>query len=200
MDEEESIRSSKERGNDRGTGMWNRARRTRKRRRCRRRSSCWRSARGTGARDCRAKRSDRGSAGRRADAGPRAARRRAGHRQDADREIGRPAARPRLPARAGHARPDARRHSGHHHFPAGLRCLHLPRRAGLYRSAAGGRNQPHAAAHPGRAAGVHGRAPGDERRRARVRCPRGSPSSPRRTRSTSRAPIRCPRRSSTAFC
>ena len=34
----------------------------------------------------------------------------------------------------------------------------------------------------------------------RGRCRRGSPSSPRRTPSTLRAPIRCPRRSSTASC
>ena len=73
-------------------------------------------------------------------------------------------ARPRLSARAGHARPDARRHSRHHDSASRHGHLHLSRRARVHRPAAGGRDQPHASAHPGRAARVHGRAPGDERR------------------------------------
>ena len=72
--------------------------------------------------------------------------------------------------------------------------------AGVYGSAAGGRDQPHASADPGRAAGVHGRAAGDERRSAAAAARRGSRCSPRRTRWISKAPIRCPRRSSTVFC
>jgi MoxR-like ATPase len=46
------------------------------------------------------------------------------------------------------------------------RRLQLPRRTGLHRPAAGRRDQPHASPHPGRAARVHGRAPGDHGRNA----------------------------------
>ena len=70
--------------------------------------------------------------------------------------------------------------------------LHLSRRAGLYRSAAGGRDQPHAAAHPGRAAGMHGRAAGDQRRRAPPAARVVHRLRHRRTRSISRAPTRLP--------
>ncbi len=85
-------------------------------------------------------------------------------------------------------------------FRPGTDYVHFSRRSGLHRSAARGRDQSHAAAHAGSAARMHGRAAGDERRRAAPAARPGSPSSPRKIPSTLKAPIRCPRRSSTAFC
>ncbi len=62
------------------------------------------------------------------------------------------------------------------------------------------RNQPHAAQDPGRAARSDAGTPGHRRRRPPSRCRSRSSCSPRRTRSRWKAPIRCPRRSSTASC
>ena len=64
----------------------------------------------------------------------------------------------------------------------------------------GRRNQPHAAEDAGRPARGHAGAPGHGRRPVATRCPSRSSCWPRRTRSSRKAPIRCPRRSSTASC
>ena len=76
------------------------------------RAHCPRAHR-TGPRDLRPDAGRGRSADRGAVPGPRAAGGRSGHREDADGEDAGAPARPGLPARAGHARPDARRHSGH---------------------------------------------------------------------------------------
>ena len=102
-----------------------------------------------------------------------------------------------------HARPDALGH--HRHERAGRRRKRpaefpLRRRADLHEHPAGRRNQPHAAQDPG------GLAAGDAGARSH-----GRPDdlhaagavlhrSPRKTRSSRKAPIRCPKRSSTASC
>ena len=70
-------------------------------------------------------------------------------------------------------------------------------RPGVHQRAAGRRDQPHAAEDAGRAAGGDAGAPGLGRGRP-SRCRTRSSCSPRRTRSSTRAPTRCPRRSSTA--
>ena len=62
------------------------------------------------------------------------------------------------------------------------------------------RDQPHAAEDAGGAAGGDAGAPGHGRGPARSRCPTRSWSSPPRTRSSTRAPTRCPRHSSIASC
>ena len=62
------------------------------------------------------------------------------------------------------------------------------------------RDQPGDAQDAVRAARVHGGAPGDDRRHDLPRCPIRSSSSPPRTRSSTRAPSRCPRPSSTGSC
>ena len=106
----------------------------------------------------------------------------------------------RHPAGAVHARPDARRH---HRLdgdrqPAGR--AQLPRGPDLHQPAAGRRDQPDAAQDPVRAAGGDGGGPGLGRRRL-ASAARGRSWSPRpRTRSSTRAPTRCPRRSSTGSC
>ena len=86
----------------------------------------------------------------------------------------------------------------HRHDDAARRRARLPPGPGLHQRAAGRRDQPHAAQDPGGAAGGDAGAPGHRRRRARGRCPTRSWSSPPRTRSSTRAPTRCPRPSSTA--
>ena len=69
--------------------------------------------------------------------------------------------------------------------------------AGVHRSAARGRDQPHAAADAGGASRGDGGAPGHDRRRRAISSRPASPRSPRRIRSSSRARIRCRKRSST---
>ncbi len=71
---------------------------------------------------------------------------------------------------------------------------------GVHQSAAGRRDQPDTAEDAGRAARGDGGTTGQRRRRAAGRCPTRSSSPPRRTRSSTRAPTSCPRRSSTASC
>ncbi len=103
-----------------------------------------------------------------------------------------------------HARPDAQRH--HRHRGALRGPQH--RRAGaavrpgadLRQPDPGRRDQPHAAQDAGRAARGDAGTAGDRRRAPAPACPTRSSCWPRRTRSSRRAPIRCPRRSSTASC
>ena len=103
-------------------------------------------------------------------------------------------------AGAVHPRPDARRR----HRLAGLRRAHrrvlLPRGPGLHQPAARRRDQPDPAEDPGRPAGGDGGAAGLGRRDA-APAARARSWSPRpRTRSSTRAPTRCPRPSSTGSC
>ena len=77
-------------------------------------------------------------------------------------------------------------------------CALVPARAGVHERSARRRDQPHAAEDAGGAARGDAGAAGDDRGRAARRCPTRSSSSARRTRSSTRARIRCPRRSSTA--
>ena len=158
-------------------------------------------ARRTGARDCRAERSDRRGAGCGADAGPRAAGGRAGHREDADREICGPAAGAGLSARAGNAGPDARRHSGHHDLPAGIRTRSRftagPVFTDLLLVDEINRMPPRTQAALLECMEERQVTSG---RRAASAARRGSPCLLRRIRSTLRARIRCRRRSWTAFC
>ena len=119
-----------------------------------------------------------------------------GRGQDAARERHRPRARDRLPAPAVHARhAPVRRHG---HDGAARRRARLPPRPGVRGRRARRRDQPHAAQDPGRAAGGDAGGPGHRRRRSRTRCPTRSSCSPPRTRSSTRAPTRCPRPSATA--
>ena len=133
-------------------------------------------------------------AGRRA----RPARGRAGHGQDAAGARAGAAARLPLPAHPVHARPDARRPAGHERLQPEDAGVRVPARADLRRPAARRRDQPHAAAHAGGAARVHAGGRGHRGRRRATASRPSSPCSPPRTRSSSRAPIRCPRRSATA--
>ena len=64
----------------------------------------------------------------------------------------------------------------------------------------GRRDQPHPAEDPGRAAGGDAGAPGHRRRADATSCRSRSSSWPPRTRSSRKAPTRCPRPSSTASC
>ena len=142
---------------------------------------------------------DRGAGGhaRRARARrPRAARRRARRGQDAARERDRPRAGHRVPAPAVHARHAALRRDGHD--GAARRRSRLPARAGVRRRRAGRRDQPHAAEDPGRAAGGDAGGPGHRRRRVAPAARTRSSSWRPRTRSSTRAPTRCPRPSATA--
>ena len=161
----------------------------------------------------RARRARRGRQGRRRPGGhplrpgrraarprPRAARGRAGRGQDAARQDAGRVARPRLQAGAVHARPDAVRRHRSGHLRANDGSFRFREGPGVHQPAARRRDQPHAAEDPGRAARGDGGAPGHDRGRGRARCPNRSSSSPRRTRSSTRAPTRCPRPSSTASC
>ena len=105
----------------------------------------------------------------------------------------------RLQAHPVHARPDAVRHHRHqrhrgrsHHRQArdGVRL-----RPDLHQRGAGGRDQPHAAEDAGRALLQAMQEQRSHRRRQDLRPrPRRSSSWPRKTRSTRKAPTRCPRR------
>ena len=88
----------------------------------------------------------------------------------------------------------------HEDRATGARQLRFVPRPDLRQPRAGRRDQPHAAQDAGRAAGSHAGAAGHGRRPPASRCPTRSSCWPRRTRSSRKAPIRCPRRSSTASC
>ena len=133
---------------------------------------------------------------------PRAARGRARPRQDDAGAHARRGARPELLAHPVHARPDAgrhRRHQRHRRGRARRQALRVPARARSSRNIvladeinrATPKTQSRAARGDAGAAG-HRRQDDLPARRSRSSCSR------RRTRSRWRAPIRCPRRSSTA--
>ena len=106
----------------------------------------------------------------------------------------------RLLAHPVHARPDAvgrDRLVGLQPARGGLR---VPARPDLREPPARGRDQPRPAEDAGRAARGDAGAAGDDARARRGGSARRSSCSRRRTRSSTRAPIRCPRRSSTASC
>ena len=112
---------------------------------------------------------------------------------------------PELQPHPVHARPDAVGHHRHRGDPGRqgrpasgrFKFLHG---AGLRQHPPGRRNQPHAAQDPGRPARSDAGAPGHRRRARSTACPTRSSCWPRRTRSSRKAPIRCPRPSSTASC
>ena len=82
----------------------------------------------------------------------------------------------------------------------GQRTLDLRARPAVRERAAGGRDQPHAAEDAVRAARGHAGALGHGARQHARASSRRSSCSPRRTRSSSKARIRCRKRSSTASC
>ena len=103
-----------------------------------------------------------------------------------------------------HARPDAQRHHGHRsaarrpgdrHAVAALRP-----RPGLCQYPAGRRNQPHAPQDAGGAVGSDAGAASLVERHSGIPCPIRSSCWPRKTRSSRKGRIPCPRRSSIAFC
>ena len=117
---------------------------------------------------------------------------RARRREDPAGEGGRGRARRRLPARAVHPRPHAERRARADDLLAGRGHVPVPRGPALHEPAARRRDQPHAAEDPGGAARGDGGAPGVGRRHHARRFPIRSSSSPRRTRSSTRAPIPLP--------
>ena len=126
---------------------------------------------------------------------------RARPRQDAARQDAGARARRRVQAHPGHAGPHAERH----HRRARLRRVEarvrVPPRSAVRGRGAGRRDQPHRPEDAVRAARGDGRAAGQRRSAISVRAARRiSWCSPRRTRASSRAPIRCRNRSSTASC
>ena len=114
------------------------------------------------------------------------------HGADLDLRSSGCSSRPTSCPRTSPARSAGRRPKGPAGFP-------VPRGSDLHEYFAGGRNQPHAAEDPGRPARGHAGTRGD-RRRTPTNCPIRSSCWPRRTRSSRKAPIRCPRPSSTASC
>ena len=86
---------------------------------------------------------------------------------------------------------------GPHHRPAGVP---LRARAAVRQRHPGRRGEPHAAQDAGGAAAVDAGVPGRRRAGPPTTCRCRSWCSPPRTRSSRRAPTRCPRRSSTASC
>ena len=132
---------------------------------------------------------------------PCAAGRRSRPRQDqAGRDHGH-RARPRRAPHPVHARPDAVRHPRHRGAggkPRRQAQLPLHPRPDLRAAADGRRDQPRQPAHPVGAAAGHAGAACHGRRRPPRRADARSTCSRRRTRSSRKAPIRCPRRSSTA--
>ena len=134
---------------------------------------------------------------------PLPARRRARPGQDAHGQLHQPDPRRVVQAHPVHARPDAVGHH-RHHDPRRSRSRppRVPLRQGpdLRQHHPRRRNQPHAAQDAGRPARSHAGTPGHRPARTPTTCPSRSSSSPRRTRSSRKAPIRCPRPSSTASC
>ena len=111
---------------------------------------------------------------------------------------------PDVQAHPVHARPDAQRRDRHGNDPgrpADRRpAVQVPLRPAVRQHDPGRRNQPHAAQDPGRHARGHaGAARSGRRAGAQAARPRSS-CWPRRTRWSRKAPIRCPRPSSTASC
>ena len=119
-------------------------------------------------------------------------------RQDVDCPVLRRRAGTRVHPRAVHARPAARGSARLDRLRHAVGALRVPPGADLHQPAARRRDQPDAAQDPGRAAGGDGRGPGEHRRRHPPAARRRSSSWPPTTRSSTRAPIRCPRRSWTA--
>ncbi len=156
---------------------------------------------GVGARHLRPGKRRRARAGRAAGRRPRAAGRRARPRQDqAGRDAGH-RARPRRPPHPVHARPDAVRHPRLRGDGAGrarqaLLPLHL--RPDLRPAADGRRDQPRHARARSRRCCSRCRNTTSPSPAPATTCRRRSTCSPPRTRSSRKAPIRCPRRSSTA--
>ena len=147
--------------------------------------------------------------GRRAADGPvrpraRAARRRAGAGQDPARQHGRADLEPVVPAHPVHARHDAVGHHRHRH-PSGRprdrpAAVHVHRGADLRQHDPGRRDQPHSAQDAGRACWKRCKS-GTSRPGARpIPCPTRSSCWRRRTRSSRKGRIRCPRPSSTGSC
>ena len=85
-------------------------------------------------------------------------------------------------------------------FDARTADVRVPPGPGLHQPVPRRRDQPDAAEDAGLAAGGDGGAAGLGRGHARARCPSRSWSPPPRTRSSTRAPTRCRRRSSTGSC
>ena len=135
---------------------------------------------------------------------PLPAARRAGPRQDAADQEARGGRPPEVQPHSVHARPDAVRHPRHR----GDRGRPVDRQAGdslhprpdLREHHPRRRDQPHAAQDPGRAARGDAGIPGHGRRRPLRRSTVRCSCSPRRIRSSRKAPIRCPKRSSIASC
>ena len=99
-----------------------------------------------------------------------------------------------------HARPAAGRPDRHDGLQPAQRRVHGAEGAGLRQHAAGRRDQPGSGQGAERAARGDAGEAGHHRRADAIRCPSRSWSWPRRTRSSRRAPIRCPRRRSIASC
>ena len=136
--------------------------------------------------------------GRAARRGPPADRGRARRRQDHVRQGAGPLDRLLGAAHPVHARPAAqRRHRRRASTTPSDARLRVQARPGVRQHRRRRRDQPRLAQDPVRAARVHGGAPGHRRRRRPTASSRRSWCSPRRTRSTWRAPTRCPRRSAT---
>ena len=153
--------------------------------------------RGREGRRRQARRADAG-AGRRAGEGPRAPRGLPRPRQDAGRALAGDRAGARLRAGAVHPRPAARRPDRVVPLRPARRHVRVPARAAVHRAAAGRRDQPHAAQDAVGAAGGDAGAAGHGRGRDLPAAePRSTCSRPP-TRSSTKAPTRCPRRSSTA--
>ena len=129
---------------------------------------------------------------------------RAGAREDAPRAHGRRGARPDVLARAVHARPDAERHHRHGAARGGSRAR------GSAASSTCAARSSRTSCSPTRSTARHRRRRPRCSRRCRstrspradrrTRCPSRSSCSRRRIRSSRKARIRCPRRSSTASC
>ena len=123
-----------------------------------------------------------------------------GPRQDAHRQDRRRRARRLVQAPAVHARPRAGRPGRHADLPAGHGRVRHRARPRVLQLPARRRDQPRAREGAVGAARGHAGAPGDDRPRDAIRSRRRSSSWRRRTRSSPRAPTRCPRPRSTASC
>ena len=131
----------------------------------------------------------------RAGAGP------ARSRQDAAGQDAGARARRRVQARAGHGGPHAERHRRHARVRRVEERVRVPPRAAVRRRAAGGRDQPHRARRRSPRCSRRWRSGRSASERDHVsRCPRISWCWPRRIRASSKAPIHCRSRSSTASC
>ena len=107
-------------------------------------------------------------------------------------------ARPALPPHPVHPRPAPGRPDRHPDLPPPDRPLRRQARADRHQRPAGRRDQPRPGQGPECPARGDAGRPGHHRRRDDPSCPTRSSCSPRRTRSSTRGPTRCPRPSSTA--